>query len=89
MVLSDDHKVPLSHKIPEFDSKNTTVAQIFKLLNQQMSTEIDLRNHQIASKPENEQEEVRLSPHEQMQAMMKEVADEFTQRFDVSMKEIR
>ena len=42
MIINDHHKIAMGN-VMELDAKNTTVAEVFKLLTLQLDTDFDLR----------------------------------------------
>lgn len=61
----------------EVDTKNTTVAEIFKLLTTQLDTDFELKSQDEIEKVGVEKVGFKMTPKEQMEAMMTEVVHQY------------
>lgn len=74
------------------DLKNTTVAQIFKMLNHQIQTDFDLKTYRFCEEADQKLDlasAAKLTQKEQMEMMMAEVIAKYELSFSLSLKNLR
>jgi hypothetical protein len=88
MIINNAYKIVLNGNEVQLDVKNTSVAQIFGLLNYQLTTDFDLRNHGD-DVDGSKLEIVKLTPKEQMEQVMEEVVAQQKESFQRQMNEMK